>query len=338
MIETEITIVVNRKSDFDVVKQKIIESNIQVPVYIFELASLYRIELVSDNEEWELDNKILSCFPGYEFTRVLGKGGKEIRIEITRQQSPLSTDGWGRQIEDPLNETKYLVKKLAKLPENELPQVSVLFGESEQHYFIHIVDGINKVTNEKGFLLLNDFKTKNETNNAEILKDKRYKTANEAFYSGYYKLQETVREDYKKYVEVEKKKVSELHKAPRKTVRSFIDFCNQSQISELLKLLDDNVIFEKRFQWQTKMRTEGILQFEEYLNSPTQDLCSKSFKIRSTWNINLPVISIGVKFVPHPDEIGEGKVAYLNYRQFSFKLNNTKIAVIIEDCLTPRTN
>ncbi len=27
-----------------------------------------------------------------------------------RYQSELSTDGWGRQIENPLNETKYLVK------------------------------------------------------------------------------------------------------------------------------------------------------------------------------------------------------------------------------------
>jgi len=43
---------------------------------------------------------------GYEFTSSLERGRKEISIEISRYQSEFSTDGWGRRIENPLNETQ----------------------------------------------------------------------------------------------------------------------------------------------------------------------------------------------------------------------------------------
>lgn len=58
MIETEIKISINRKSDFETVRQNVIDSNIHFPVYIFEFDNHYEIEFVSDYEEWELDDKI----------------------------------------------------------------------------------------------------------------------------------------------------------------------------------------------------------------------------------------------------------------------------------------
>ncbi len=331
MIETKITILINRKSDFDIVKQKIIESNLQFPVYIFELDSLYQIELSSDYEEWELDSKILSCFPDYEFTQDIEKGRKEIRIQMTRFQSELSMDGWGRPIENPLNETKYLIKKSTSNSNKYNPIIQVLFGESEENYFVNIVNGINKSTNEKGFLLVNDFKTRNENRNAEILKDKLFKTFNEAFRFGYYKMQNIVNEDFRKHIQEEKRKITELNKIPRKIVRNFIAACNRFEMDEILKSLDNNIVFEKQVRWQTEIRTEGILHFEQYLKTSSQDLCSMNFKIRSSWTIKLPIIEIGVKFYPQKNDNLKNEDKFLMYRRFRFKINKDKIVNIIDE-------
>jgi len=331
MIETKITLLINRKSDFDIIRRQVIDSNIQFPVYIFELDSLYQIQFVSDYEEWELDTKILSCFPDYEFTEELEKGRKEIRIQLTRYQSEFSTDGWGRPIENPLNETKYLIKKSVSHSEKYNPIVKVLFGEREQNYYVNIVDGINNSTNEKGFLLLNDFRTRNENRDAEIFKDKLYTTFNEAFRFGYYKMQDTVSEDFKKHIQDEKKKITEQHRIPRKIVRNFIASCNKLEIAEILKSLDNNVIFEKRVNWRTEMRAEGIREFEEYLKSSTQDLCLMNFKIKSSWTIKLPNIGIRVEFFPQKRDNQEESNIFLKCRQFRFELSNDKIISIIEE-------
>ena len=125
MIETEISIIVNRKSDITLLEQKIIENKFQFPVYIREYEFSYQINFTSDYEEWELDTAILNNFLGYEFTTDLEKGRKEIRIQLTRYQSELSTDGWRRQIENPLNETKYLVKTSASKSEKFNAKVKV---------------------------------------------------------------------------------------------------------------------------------------------------------------------------------------------------------------------
>lgn len=331
MIETEIKIVINRKADIATVKQNIIDSNIQFPVYIFEFDNHYEIEFVSDYEEWELDSKVLLSFPDYEFTQDPEKGRKEIRLQLIRYQSEFSTDGWGRPIENPLNEIKYLIKKSGNSSENFNPKVEVLFGRSEQRYFIHVVGGINKANDEKVFLLLNDFKTNNEKKDAELFKDTLYKTKNEAFRFGYYKMQDTVNEDFKKHIHEQKKKISEEYKIPRKIVRDFINSCNKFEIDGILKHLDNLVIFDKRVKWQTQLQTHGIEQFEEYIKSSTQDLCLKDFKIRPQWNISLPNITIEVKFFPKPvDKESEGKT-FVKHRQFRFTLNNDKISYIIED-------
>lgn len=331
MIETEIKILINRKSDIDTVRQNVIESNIRFPVYIFEFDNHYEIEFVSDYEEWELDDKILNSFSDCKFTTDLEKGRKEIRLLVSRYQSELSTDGWGRPIENPLNETKYLIKKSETVVEKFDKKVKVLFEGALQNYFINIVDGKNKSTDEKGFLLLNEFRTNNENKNAEIFKDRLYKTENEAFRFGYYKMQDTVNEDFKKYIQENKKQISELLKIPRKIVRDFINSCNKNELATILKNLDNSVVYEKRIQWQTTKRTEGIQQFEEYIKSSNQELCSKNFTIRSSWDIRLPNITIGVKYFPQADDKVKQAQMVMKYKQISFTINDNKIITITEN-------
>jgi len=331
MIETEIKISINRKTDIDTVRQNVIDSNIRFPVYIFEFDNHYEIEFVSDYEEWELDDKILNSFSDFKFTTDLEKGRKEIRLQIYRYQSELSTDGWGRPIENPLNETKYLVKKSESIVEKVNPHVKVLFEGVQQNYFINIVNGINKSTDEKGFLLLNEFKTNDENKNAEIFKDKLYKTEAEAFRFGYYKMQDIVNDDFKKHIQEKKKQTSELHKTPRKIVRDFINSCNKNDIHSILKNLDNSVIYEKRIQFQSKEKIEGIQQFEEYLKSSKQELCSKNLTIRSSWDIRLPYITIGVKHFPQSDDKEKQNQMFMKYKQISFTLNNNNITNITEN-------
>ncbi|MCL9804614.1 hypothetical protein NAT51_03715 [Flavobacterium amniphilum] len=332
MIETQITILVNRKTDIDIIKESIIDSEIQFPVYMIEYESYYQIRFESDYEEWELDDKILNCFPEYEFTDDLEKGRKEIRLIISRYQCELSTDGWGRRIQNPLDETKYLIKKSIKKTvektERFNPEIKILFNKDIKKYFINIVDGIDNSTGEKGFLLLDDFKTQNESNKADIFKDHLYKSPSEAFQYGYYKMQKAVNQDFAEHIALQKKKIRELHKIPRKIVRDFINSCNKSKTEEILKNLDQNVIFEKRINWQVSEKFEGIENFKNYIVSQNQDLCAKNFKIRSSWDIRLPIIEIGVKYYPTSADNDNSHV--LQYRRISFELSNNKIISIKE--------
>lgn len=327
MIETEISITVNRKSDIDLIEQKIVANKFQFPIYIREYEFSYQINFTSDYEEWELDTAILDSFPGYEFTTDLEKGRKEIRIQIIRYQSEFSTDGWGRRIENPLNETKYLVKTSASKPEKFSLKIKVLFEDKEQYYFINIVDGINKTTDEKGFLLLDDFKTNNEANKAEILKDKLYKSPMEAFQWVYSKMSEVVENDFSIYLENKKKEIREIQKLPRKIIRDFIKACNSSDESSILKHLDEHIVFEKRKNWKTIFEVEGISKFKEYLSSSEQELCGKDFKIRSSWSFNLPNVTIGVKYFP--SSVDRGNKFNLKYEQMTITLNNNRIISIV---------
>ncbi|MBW7941051.1 MAG: hypothetical protein H3C64_01340 [Candidatus Kuenenia stuttgartiensis] len=328
MIETEISISVNRKSDIDLIEQKIIENKIQFPVYIREYEFCYQINFTSDYEEWELETAILNSFPGYEFTIDLERGRKEIRIQISRCQSELSTDGWGRRIENPLNETKYLVKTSANQPERFSPKIKVLFENLEQYYFVNMVKGINQATGEKGFLLLDNFKTR-DTDEAEILKDKLYKSPSAAFISGYNKMADLVNRDFAIYLENKKKEIREVQKLPRKIIRDFIKACNNYDETNILKNLDEYLIFNKRRNWETIFETEGIKKFKEYLKSSEQQLCGKDFKIRSSWNISLPSITIGIKYFPKSPDLKEQP--FQKYGQIQFVLKDNKIIRIIDE-------
>ncbi|MGM8362253.1 hypothetical protein ACSV4D_10095 [Flavobacterium sp. ARAG 55.4] len=326
MVETNISIAVNRKSDITLLEQTIIGNKFQFPVYIREYEFSYQIDFTSDYEEWELDTAILNSFPGYEFTTDLEKGRKEIRVQISRYQSELSTDGWGRRIENPLDETKYLVKASVSKPEKFNPQIKVLFEDKEQYYFVNIVDGVNSATEEKGFLLLDHFKT-NETDEATFFKDRLYKSPLEAFNSGYYKLSQLVDKDFSAYIENKKKENRAIQKLPRKIIRDFINACNASDDSSIVKNLDENITFEERKNWKTIFETEGLSKFREYLKSSEQQLCGKDFKIRSSWSFNLPFVNVGVKHYPISADQGEKNIS--KYEQIKFELADNKIVNII---------
>ena len=223
---------------------------------------------------------------------------REIRIQISRYQSEFSTDGWGRQIENPLDEVKYLIKKTNKSPEKFNPKIKVLFEDTTQYYYINIVNGVNKATDEKGFLLVNYFKEKDEKSaTAEILKDKLYKSPIDAFQYGFYKLQDIVIQDFKDYEDSKKKKLRDEQKIPRKIIREFINSCNSFDIDGITKNLADNVVYERRINWKTEIEIKGINEFIEFIKSTNQDFCSKNLKIRSQWNFSTNHITIGVKFL-----------------------------------------
>ncbi|MBS7234088.1 hypothetical protein KHA90_24085 [Flavobacterium psychroterrae] len=329
MIETSIAITVNRKSDIEVLQQKIIENRMQFPVYICEYENSYQINFTSDYEEWELDTAILNCFPDYEFTTDLDRGRKEIRIQISRYQSELSTDGWGRRLENPLDETKYLIKKSVNKPEKFNPKIKVLFEDKEQYYYVNIVNGINKANDEKGFLLVNDFKTNNEDDTAEILKDKLYKSPIDAFHSGYNMLSEFVEDDFRLHLENKKKKTKEIEKLPRKIIRDFIKACNSFDEVAMFNNLDKNVVYEKRLNWKTTLQTDGITEFKEHLKSSEQTLCRKNFKIRSSWTFNLPRVIIGVKYFPVSTDTE--KQPFQKYGQITFTLESNLIIGIMDE-------
>jgi hypothetical protein len=194
---------------------------------------------------------------------------------------------------------------------------------------VNIVDGINKATDEKGFLLLDDFKTDNEDGTADILKDKLYKSPLEAFHSGYNKLSELVDGDFISHLENKKKKIREIEKLPRKIIRDFIKACNNFDEVAISKNLDKELVYEKRLNWRTILQTDGIAEFKEYLNSSEQSLCSKNFKIRSSWTFNLPNVNIGVKYFPVSTDIE--KQPFQKYGQIGFTLEDNRIIAIVEE-------
>ena len=64
--------------------------------------------------------------------------------------------------------------------------------------------------------------------------------------------------------------------------------------------------------------------------SSNQDLCSKNFKIRSSWSINLPYITIGLKYFPTAKNNEEQVNKFLKFKQLDFILSNEKIIKITE--------
>ncbi|RZJ47179.1 MAG: hypothetical protein EOO44_22410 [Flavobacterium sp.] len=257
------------------------------------------------------------------------KGRKEIRIQVFRYQDEYSTNGWGRPIENPLNETKYLVRKSKNRAEKFRPSIKVLFGDKEQYYYVNIVNGINKANNEKGFLLVDNFRNDNEDNSGDILKDKLYPSALDAFHSGFGKLPEFVNSDFVSYLGNKKKKIREVQKIPRKIIRDFVNACNSSNEIDVLRNLADNIIFERRKNWQNIAKTEGIDELKTYLKSSDQQLCGKNFKIRSSWDFNLKTVTVGVKYFQISDD---PKIKLIQkYEQIKLTLDNNKILSIVHN-------
>lgn len=319
MITTEITILINRKSDINVIKRAIVSQRLQSPVYIIEYDNHYQINVSSDYEHWELDNAILACFPNYEFTSHLASGKKEIRLQLSRYQSEFSIDGWGRQIEDPLNETKYLVRKAEKRTINFNPEVKVLFGEEEQTYYINIVSGIKRSTQEQGFLILNDFKSKNRE--VEILEKKLYKTVEEALYSAIDKMKEVSEKDFHEHLTKKQKEKRAKEKLPRKIIRNFIVSCNKNDFENILNHLSDDFIFELKVSWRQKLICNGKQEFEQYIRSLNQNLCGQDFKIKSTWHFDASgAITVSIQYYELAENQDGSTKNYLRQSQLTFRI------------------
>ncbi len=329
MIETEITIIVNRKSDIDQIKEKIIDQRIQSPVFIYEYDRHFELNFSSDYEQWEFDTAVCDSFPDYDFTSSVDNGGKEIRLKISRYQSEFCTDKWGRRIENPLRETKYLIKKSNDTVEKLNPNIKVLFDSDEQDYYINIINGVNQRTKEKGFLIQNEFRKICSADEADFFTDKLYTTPSEAIHSSYYKIQELVNNDYKTFIKNKKSAIRKQQHIPRKIIREFIKACNENNQEEIFKNIDEKVIFERIEDFKMQISIEGIKQFKKYISSPDQELCNKSFKIRSTWDFTSSKITIGVKYFQIMDDQGSEDHKKQQFERISFELKNNKIKCII---------
>lgn len=129
----------------------------EFPIFFIDLDSTIKIQFTSDYEEYELLADIKNSFKGYELKEKLGLGENTIRLTIHRYQSISSTDGWGRPLENPLDETFFLVKMPAS--EDQKPQlhpkVIVSYKQELQTYYINLVTA--KEDEIKGFRLIKDF-------------------------------------------------------------------------------------------------------------------------------------------------------------------------------------
>lgn len=326
MIETEVVIFINRKEDIDVIKKHVIEQKIGFPVYIFEYESCFKLTFTSDYPEWELDETILKSFPNYEFTSDLEKGRKAIRVEISRFQAPFSTDGWNRQIENPLNETKYLIRKSKDKEERFNPKVKVLFENNEREYYVNITGGEISNSNRKGFLILDEFTTNEINEETDFFRDKLYPTLLEAFEYGCIKMQDLVNQDFEKFKEIQKKEKRKRERLPRKIVRDFIKSANSNDIQGLLKNLDEEIIFERRLGWRTELEIKGKNELEKYFEAPKQEFCGRDLIIRSPWEFKGKMITISVKYYRNQEDGKKIK----EYRKIKFEMDEGLIKSITE--------
>ncbi|RKT01806.1 hypothetical protein [Chryseobacterium defluvii] len=328
MIETQIHISVNRKTDIDMIKNILIRNKIESPVYITEYGEHFAINFTSTYEEWELDKYICDAFPGYELTTDLHRGRKEIRLEVSRFQSKLCTTDWGYPIDDPLNETKYLIKKITDVPVQFNPEIKVLFGSDERTYHINIIPGINNSTHQKGFLLLKEFEKEADPETAEFFPDTLYETQLDAFYRGKDRLENVVDKDYAEYLAFKKKKKQQREKIPRKIVREFIKGCNNNDCDTIIKNISENLHFEIRKNWRQKLVVDGIEEFKNYVDCSYQEICSRDFKIKSSWLFRDDDIAINLETSLPPKESEEPIKGY--YRiGMNFRLINENITQII---------
>lgn len=328
MIETQIYISVNRKPDIDIIKSILIRNKIDSPVYIIEFGEHFGINFSSSYEEWELDKYISDSFPGYEFTTDLQRGRKEIRVEISRHQSELCTTDWGIPIDNPLNETKYLIKKGVEVPIQFNPEIKVLFGSNEQSYHINIIPGINNSTQEKGFLLLDEFKLEADPETTDFFPDKLYKTQLDAFYRGKDKLENIVDKDFIDYLGIKKKEKQQRERIPRKIVREFVKACNNCAKDSIFKDLSENLRFEIRVRLKQKLITYNLEDFKNYIDSSYQEICRRNFKIKSSWSFIENDIGVFLETFTPPSATEEAAKSFYRIR-LNIRLEENKITQII---------
>lgn len=201
MIENFIHITIFQKEDYDSIITILKSHEISAPVFITEYEHSYQIKCVADYEYWELDDGIRNAFPEYDLQESIGNGRQEILLQINRSQSQFSRDDWGRPLESPLDQTKYLVKREenADTPIKFSRKVKVLFESEDRDYFINIEPGTNK-NNQEGFLVLDKFQELDEMDKRNILIQTLFKNPLDAFTAGLNKLDGKVSEDFEVFL------------------------------------------------------------------------------------------------------------------------------------------
>ncbi|WP_282068572.1 hypothetical protein [Olleya namhaensis] len=207
MIENHISISVLNKTDINTVETILKSNEISTPVFITEYEHNYQVKFVTDYEYWELDAGIRNAYPEYDLQEGIGNGRQEIRLQINRSQSPFSRDDWGRPIESPLDQTKYLVKREenANAPIKFSRKIKVLFESEDRNYFINIEPGTNK-NNQEGFLVLDKFQELDETDERKIIIQTLFKNPLDAFTAGLNQLDGKVTEDFELFLKEKRRK------------------------------------------------------------------------------------------------------------------------------------
>jgi hypothetical protein len=210
MLDISVQIQLNDKADLESLKTVLKRQGIEKPIYIIELANGFQIDYESEYHSTEIEYDLLPYFPDYEFAEYVGSG-QLIRMIISNTQSPMSTDNWGRPFNsDSIETTKYLVKKAneeSTVPTNPNPTFKVMFGDIEKEYTVNIVPGVNRATNQEGFIVV---KTKTEqTEKPDLLITKLFTDKTSAFWSGYHKLTVQIDDEFeedKKTIKRKRKK------------------------------------------------------------------------------------------------------------------------------------
>lgn len=208
MLDISIDIRLNNKSDLVKVVDVLKHQYIDKPIYIVELSNSFQIIFDSEYEHFEIETEVANIYPGYEFVSDLDKGRREIKITIHRSKSPFSSDDWGRRFNsDSIETTTYLVRKsrIGNEKKEEPNQTfRVLFGEIEKEYTVNIVPGINKSTEEKGFIIVKD--SNDEKEKVKLLINQLFYDKSEAFWRGFNLLTEQVERDFDEYSKSLKRK------------------------------------------------------------------------------------------------------------------------------------
>ena len=204
MYEFQISYILYRPDDITVLKGILRDQKIDTPIFIINEGDRLLVKMTTDYEHWELDHKIEQAFSGYEFSEDIGRGRPEIRVQVNRYQSNF-TDDWGRPIEDRLDDTKYLIRKGLEKQLEFQPKIEAMFFNEERDYYINIVPGINKATQEKGYLIIDSFDKLDEHNETDApFIQHLYRDSSDAFWSAFNKMETKAEQDFKTFVKKKK--------------------------------------------------------------------------------------------------------------------------------------
>ncbi len=206
MVDISFDIELYCKDDLDILVELLKKEGIARPVSIIELSNCYTIKFNSEYHHAGIEFQLSAIFEEYEFRPQIENGTSEIKLRISMTQSPLSTDNWDRRFNsDPVHSVSYLVKK--EKEENVItvnPKFRVLFGSDEREYILNIVPGMNKTTEEKGFMVVKTIGDRNEK--PDLLINELFPDRTSAFWRGFHTIEGRIEQDYIEWIERNKRR------------------------------------------------------------------------------------------------------------------------------------